>query len=140
MVTRTQTELEIIQRFSGKDYDTVLREIPEDQRKWKCFTCMTILKNSELIDKKCPVCGENHLQQMCPVDHNSCSHTIIERIEYCPVCKQAICPECGDHSVVQISRVTGYLQDVSGWNNSKKAELKDRIRSNLSSDGEMIRV
>ena len=38
------------------------------------------------------------------------------------------CPECGSHDVVQISRVTGYLQEVSGWNAGKQQELKDRAR------------
>jgi hypothetical protein len=130
MVARTQFELQIIEKYNAKPYDTVLREISENDRKWKCHTCSTILKNEDLIDKKCPVCGEKHLEQMCPLDHNHCSHTIIDRIEYCPVCKKAICPECGDHSVVQISRVTGYLQDVSGWNSAKQQELKDRARYN----------
>ncbi|RLG23958.1 oxidoreductase, partial [Methanosarcinales archaeon] len=29
-------------------------------------------------------------------------------------------------------RVTGYVQAVSGWNESKKQELKDRQRYNMS--------
>jgi anaerobic ribonucleoside-triphosphate reductase len=29
---------------------------------------------------------------------------------------------------MQISRVTGYLQDVAGWNAGKQQELKDRVR------------
>ncbi|MBP8676317.1 MAG: oxidoreductase, partial [Methanoculleus sp.] len=35
---------------------------------------------------------------------------------------------CGSHDVMQISRVTGYLQDVAGWNAGKQQELKDRVR------------
>lgn len=128
MVTRSENELAFIQKFAGNPYETVLEKIPVSERKWKCHTCMTILKNSDLIETKCPECGEVHLEQMCPIDHNHCHHTIIDRIEFCPICGQAICPECGDHSVVQISRVTGYLQDVSGWNSGKKQELKDRTR------------
>jgi anaerobic ribonucleoside-triphosphate reductase len=45
---------------------------------------------------------------------------------------KAVCPECGSHDVTQISRVTGYLQDVSGWNASKQQELKDRMRYSVA--------
>jgi len=31
-----------------------------------------------------------------------------------------------------MSRVTGYMQAVSGWNEAKKQELKDRKRYNAS--------
>ena len=130
LVNWNADELRIIESAQNKDYKTVLKEIPEEKRKWKCHTCYTILKNSELIDKKCPVCGEVHLAQMCPLDHNGCPHTIVETIEFCPVCNQVLCPACGDHSVVAVSRVTGYLADVSGFGNSKKQELKDRVRTN----------
>jgi anaerobic ribonucleoside-triphosphate reductase len=51
-------------------------------------------------------------------------------IKYCPVCGSTVCP-CGSHDVLTISRVTGYMQDVSGWNAGKQAELKDRQRYNL---------
>jgi anaerobic ribonucleoside-triphosphate reductase len=46
------------------------------------------------------------------------------------MCGEAVCPECGSHDVTQISRVTGYLQDVSGWNAGKQQELKDRTHYN----------
>ncbi|MEA1869559.1 MAG: anaerobic ribonucleoside-triphosphate reductase [Euryarchaeota archaeon] len=38
------------------------------------------------------------------------------------------CPNCGSTNVEQMSRVTGYLQAVSGWNAAKKQELEDRKR------------
>ena len=38
------------------------------------------------------------------------------------------CPNCGSDDVEQLSRVTGYIQAVSGWNEAKKQELKDRKR------------
>lgn len=38
------------------------------------------------------------------------------------------CPGCGSKDVDHISRITGYLQTVSGWNSAKKQELKDRNR------------
>jgi len=43
------------------------------------------------------------------------------------------CPRCGSDHLEHLSRVTGYLQSVSGWNEAKKQELKDRNRySDLS--------
>lgn len=38
------------------------------------------------------------------------------------------CSSCGSKNIDHISRVTGYLQAVSGWNEAKKQELKDRKR------------
>ncbi|WP_348304728.1 anaerobic ribonucleoside-triphosphate reductase [Methanothrix sp.] len=40
------------------------------------------------------------------------------------------CPNCGSENVDHISRITGYLQAVSGWNSAKRQELKDRKRYN----------
>jgi anaerobic ribonucleoside-triphosphate reductase len=40
------------------------------------------------------------------------------------------CPNCGSSEVDHISRITGYLQAVSGWNSAKRQELKDRKRYN----------
>jgi ribonucleoside-triphosphate reductase len=36
------------------------------------------------------------------------------------------CPNCGSENVDHISRITGYLQAVSGWNSAKRQELRDR--------------
>lgn len=41
---------------------------------------------------------------------------------------QEDCPRCGSDHLEHLSRVTGYLQSVSGWNEAKKQELKDRNR------------
>jgi len=38
------------------------------------------------------------------------------------------CPNCGSTRVEHLSRVTGYIQAVSGWNEGKKQELLDRKR------------
>jgi len=40
------------------------------------------------------------------------------------------CPNCDSPDVDHISRITGYLQAVSGWNGAKRQELKDRKRYN----------
>ena len=47
-----------------------------------------------------------------------------------PEPKRPVCPGCGSHDVAQISRVTGYLQEVSGYNRAKQQEVKDRTRYN----------
>jgi ribonucleoside-triphosphate reductase len=39
-----------------------------------------------------------------------------------------LCPNCGSDNVEWWSRVTGYYQAVSGWNEGKKRELQDRYR------------
>lgn len=36
------------------------------------------------------------------------------------------CPKCNSTNVEHLSRITGYLQSVSGWNAGKKQELIDR--------------
>jgi ribonucleoside-triphosphate reductase len=38
------------------------------------------------------------------------------------------CPSCNSSNVEWWSRVTGYYQAVSGWNEAKKAELQNRFR------------
>ena len=68
------------------------------------------------------------MEIMCPLDHCHCSHEVITVLAHCPLCGEPICPGCGSHDVSQVSRVTGYLSDVGGWNNSKRQELKDRTR------------
>ncbi|PTD94712.1 hypothetical protein C9439_01100 [archaeon SCG-AAA382B04] len=42
------------------------------------------------------------------------------------------CSSCGSQNVDYISRVTGYLQAVSGWNEAKKQELADRKKYDKS--------
>ncbi|MFZ1946558.1 MAG: anaerobic ribonucleoside-triphosphate reductase [bacterium] len=41
------------------------------------------------------------------------------------------CPHCGSMDVDGITRVTGYFSRISGWNNGKRAELKDRARGGI---------
>lgn len=38
------------------------------------------------------------------------------------------CEKCGSANLDYISRITGYLSNVSGWNAGKRQELKDRLR------------
>lgn len=129
-ITRDTTEIQV-HGISGT------QPIPEPKKievqRYKCHTCFTILKESDLTDdNKCPECGEIHLEKMCWLDHCDCTHTTpMAKIAYCSECGQPICPECGCHDVIQVSRVTGYLANVESFNNGKKQELKDRHRYDI---------
>ena len=76
---------------------------------------------------------------LCPVhawvgyNHKKCINDNVPLIAYCPICGEAMCPECMNHNVEQLSRVTGYMSNVSGWNAAKKQELRDRARTDLKS-------
>ena len=52
-------------------------------------------------------------------------------IANCPVCSMPFCKICGSHLVQQISRVTGYMSDIGGWNSAKSQEIKDRRKYNI---------
>lgn len=67
------------------------------------------------------------------VAHNGakCSRELVPNTAACPLCGAPMCPDCGNHHVETISRVTGYLSTVSGWNESKKQEFADRHRYDL---------
>lgn len=124
----------IIEKYRGKNgfgSRAVLENIPKDERVYKCHTCHSIVD-----ENPCPVCKETRLEIMCPLDHCECTHTEPSGVvAYCPLCGEMICPECGTHDVVVISRVTGYLSDVSGWGQGKRAEFKDRTRYNTVLEG-----
>lgn len=99
--------------------------------RYKCHLCYIVLNPDQLKDGKCPQClTDENLQEMCPNDTLECGHDVLDGLAYCPECGEPMCPKCGCHDVTQISRVTGYLQDVSGWNAGKQQELKDRKRYN----------
>lgn len=100
--------------------------------RFKCHSeCKLILNEEDLDDGKCPQCGGDVLP-MCERDHCHCTHYMVESIAYCPLCGEPMCPKCGSHDVAQISRVTGYLQEVGGWNMGKQQELKDRKRHDVA--------
>jgi len=44
---------------------------------------------------------------------------------------EEVCPLCNSTKVDHLSRITGYVQPVSGWNAAKKQEFKDRRRYDL---------
>lgn len=131
----------------------ILKTLPENVSLFKCPTCRYIfdiyqpykgLDPSILVilsDRKdiyCPRCKTGNAELMCKVDAYSIylklkgfscrKGEMINGTDICPVCKTSMCPECGNHNVVALSRVTGYVQDVGGWNMAKKQELLDRKR------------
>ena len=98
--------------------------------KYKCHRCFVSFENETGI---CPECNQaDQVSEMCPKDHCQCSHDITESLAYCPECGAAMCPVCGCHDVSQISRITGYMADVAGFNAGKRAELKDRTRYTIN--------
>lgn len=92
----------------------------------KCNKCHLIFK--ELIDK-CPECNGD-LVVMCENDTGSCGHGVVSGTKICEKCGEFICPTCGAHDTVAISRITGYMSPVGNgsWNAAKLQELKDRKR------------
>ena len=127
MVNWNLAELATIDLYRGKD---LKKTIPLNEQKYKCHTCYTIFRQDDFKkDGICPNCNETQIQIMCPLDHCNCHCNMglpQAKIEYCPICGKPICPDCGTHDVEQISRVTGYLQSVAGWNQAKQQELRDR--------------
>lgn len=127
----------------------MMRNLPENESLFKCYKCRSVFdtyaKGSPVlmalipkIDVRCPNCGANNVELMCKVDGYAvylktkgfkCREgTMFSGTDICPICHSAICPRCGNHSVISLSRVTGYLQSVNGWNMAKKQELADRKR------------
>lgn len=75
------------------------------------------------------------------VAHNKakCKRELVPNTAVCPLCGNPCCPDCQNHKVDPISRVTGYLQAVSGWNAAKKQEFKDRNRYDLTGEKPLTR-
>ena len=70
--------------------------------------------------KKCP------LDAWVEYNHQACGRDLVGGITDCPICGQPMCPDCSNHGVTQLSRVTGYMGDIAGWNAGKRQELKER--------------
>lgn len=95
-----------------------------------CKPCGIIFSSEK---PECPIC-KGKCEKLCDVCghvHRNCSRDIHEGYKLCPQCGHPVCPECGSFDVEIISRVTGYLQAVSGWNAAKRQELLDRKRADL---------
>lgn len=141
-----------------KNYNGILKkeelvDLPNNYDIYSCLHCRYIfdprpITDSEWIitggiNKSCPICKTENIELLCKVDLYSyylkdnnlvdCrKEELIPGVEICPVCNRAICPQCFNHSTVALSRVTGYLQDINGWNEGKKQEILDRKRYSIS--------
>lgn len=100
----------------------------------KCELCKIILDETDLIDEKCPECGQKPVL-MCKNDRGICSHPGEDQfgvLLYCPLCGALCCPVCGCHDVMALSRITGYIQDIGGFNAAKAQEVKDRMHYDVA--------
>jgi hypothetical protein len=105
----------------------------------KCTSCYEVVRDTDVTsfggkDGKQPICSDCGLEMvpLCPEDHKcTCVESVHAGVKYCPACGDPICPGCGAHNVMVLSRVTGYMQDLAGWNTSKRQELKDRHRVDI---------
>jgi hypothetical protein len=103
-------------------------------QKYKCKACMFIIKEEDLEEGACPECGRKP-EKMCKNDRMSCSHPhedVSSIIKYCDECGEPMCPVCGCHDVLILSRITGYIQDLKGFNAAKFQEVKDRTRYDVT--------
>jgi hypothetical protein len=101
-----------------------------DDGRYKCNKCHLVFAYDDGTPEvpTCPECGNTEPEEMCPNDVIcTCMHDVQAGVHYCSICGEPTC-ECGSHDVSIVSRVTGYLSDVGGWNAAKRQELKDRQR------------
>lgn len=127
MVNWSSEQQTIIEKYKS------LQDVPVSDRVYRCSStdCKLKFRSSDLLpDGSCPNCKSKELiSQVCPLDSDSgCTHTNTNGVEYCPICGELICPDCGSHDVSVSSRVTGYLSDTAGWNAGKRQEFLDRVR------------
>ena len=111
-------------------YQTITHEesmaLPKQQFIDRCLAWLDEFNDGKQLNiddpKKCP------LSVWVEYNHQACCKNLVGGIVNCPICGKAMCPDCSNHGVLQLSRVTGYIQDVAGWNAGKKQELEDRIK------------
>jgi len=102
--------------------------LPKQEFIDRCLAWMDEFNDGEQINiddpVKCP------LSKWVEYNHHACGRDLVGGILNCPICGQPMCPDCSNHGVTQLSRVTGYIQDIAGWNAGKKQELADRVKNN----------
>jgi hypothetical protein len=146
----SKTELDAIDKYekfvlkNGEhNYKSYLKQIPEETKKFKCYNCFASFRSSERVAGNCPECGTKaSIQPQCPIEHISgCIHETSSGFSICPICGEFVCPQCLTmHSVIVISRVTGYVSVVGGWSAGKRQELLDRVHSNLNAEGDWVKI
>jgi len=95
----------------------------------RCQAWIDEFNDGQPIKVKTPVECPVHVWVM--HNHQACCKDLVGGIVNCPICNLPMCPNCSSHNVTQLSRVTGYMGDVAGWNAGKKQELKERQHHNL---------
>ena len=114
------------------EYKTITHEesmaLPKQQFIDRCKTWLDEFNDGALLNledsTKCP------LHVWVVHNHQACGRDLVGGIVNCEICGEPMCPDCSNHGVTQISRVTGYIQDIAGWNAGKKQELSDRVKNN----------
>jgi len=107
---------------------------PIEEMSYRQFLELTLAWLDDTNDGK-PLALKSPLD--CPIHrwikltNGVCPRDTIPNTARCPVCGNYECPDCHSHMVDVMSRVTGYMQVVSGWNVSKKQEFEDRTRYTL---------
>lgn len=76
---------------------------------------------------KCP------LHQWVVHNWKGCGKGCMANTSVCPVCGEMCCVGCFGHDVEILSRVTGYIGNVSAWNSGKQQEFMDRQRTDVKS-------
>lgn len=121
-----------IKRFKG-----IETPLPFPMTNYSCNQCKTIIPQNQVAIEinggnieipHCPDCG-SQVVLMCERDHLCrCRDSIFPTVFICHICGKPTC-QCGAHDVEVVSRITGYMSSLSGWNKAKVAEFHDRVRT-----------
>lgn len=110
--------------MSSNILDLSVEEFIELCKQWKNETNPDL---SNIKPTECPV----HV--FAAMKGNKACYATNPGIAHCDICDHPRCPICYNHNnTTQLSRVTGYIQTVNGFNNAKKQEVKDRKRHNIA--------
>lgn len=90
------------------------------------FFNINVLDNETGKYKQDPLTCPLHLYNI--HNHLKCPNEFVSLTASCELCGMPMCPDCANHNVHQLSRVTGYMSDVDQWNSAKQQEFKDRQR------------
>jgi len=116
--------------------DIALLDLPRKEFIDACLAWIKEVNNGELFNTEMEIHPGEYVNNptTCLLHqwflHNDakCKNEMVSLTAQCVLCGNPVCPDCMNHNVDQLSRVTGYMAPVSGWNASKKQEFKDRIR------------